>query len=123
MAPKSPECKNPCDPGHDSGNQGFPGLFFFEELFCIFRIVWFASRSFSESWRAMLDITLLADVGILEWRIVREMEKSNEVSETIVEAVRFESSRSAISMNTIPGRIRATSLSPTRMITSPDMTR
>ena len=29
MAPKSPECKNPCDPGHDSGNQGLPGLFFF----------------------------------------------------------------------------------------------
>ncbi|MFP6869332.1 MAG: hypothetical protein VCE91_08280 [Nitrospinota bacterium] len=71
----------------------------------------------------MLDITLLADVGILEWRIVRKMEKSKEVSESIAEAVRFESSRRDISLNTIPGRIRATSLSPTRMITSPDMTK
>ena len=92
MAPESPESKNPCNPGHDSGNQGLLGLFFFEELFCIFRIVWFASRSFSESWRAMLEITLLADVGILEWRIIREMEKSKEVSETIAEAVHFASS-------------------------------
>jgi hypothetical protein len=83
----------------------------------------FASRSFTESWRAIPTTTLKPSIGARVASTFREMEKRSVLPAATALALRGASSRMAISPNTWPGPSRATSVCSTTMRTSPETTR